>query len=352
MSVGKLVSSHNAGLCPLINQDAIYKRRDAIDADMAKSFAQTVEEMLRKFKSLSKTVTYKKVQRVNIINVQKEDDSILNLLNKISSQNFQRIESKILLKRTKRNCVGFVRQVLQYIDKTDTLSVPLSYDIIKSLYTQSDPRSQLEIADIFNDFTTQFIQQIDQSSQPSDADATEDYLEFVERNASNTAAINRMHLMQVALKDSAPNFSLRITRRYLYRSLLNGLREVISKCSPEKASENNSVYLVLEFFMVYINNKHWMTKEDYTSFLEEFDTDAVKKKLTNKNKFKLLDIFDIARKETTPVPVSSTTNKNNHHKSNSAPNSRRSSSTWRNASNPPVKTRPRLSIIPTESSAI
>lgn len=349
MSVG---DSHDAGLCPLINQDAIYKRRDAIDTDMIESFSQTIDEMLRKFKSLSKTVSYKKVQRVNIINVQKEEDSILNLLNKISVQNFQRIENKILLKRTKRNCVGFVKQVLQYIDKTDTLSVPLSYDIIKSVYNQSDSRSQLEIANIFNDFTTRFIQQIDQSSQPYDVDETEGYLDFVERNANNTAAINRMHLVQVALKDSAPSFSLRITRRYLYRSLLNGLREVIGKCSPEKASENNSVYLVLEFFVVYINNKHWVTKEDYTSFLEEFETDAVKKKLTNKNKFRLLDIFDIARKETIPVSLPAASNKNTYHKSHFASNLRRFSSTWRNVSNPPVKTRLRPSTIPTESSAI
>lgn len=350
MSVGELVSSHDAGICPLINQEAIYKRRDAIDTDMMESFSQIIDEMLRKFKSLSKTVTYKKVQRANIINVHKEEDSILNLLNKISVQNFQRIENKILLKRTKRLCVGFVKQVLRYIDKTDTLSVPLSYDIIKSVYAQSDTRSQSEISDTFNDFTTRFIQKIDQTSQPSDVDATEDYMEFVERNANNTAAINRMHLMQVALKDPAPSFPLCITRRYLYRSLLNGLREVINKCSPEKASENNSVYLVFEFFMIYIDNKDWMTKEDYTSFLEEFDTDAVKKKLTNKNKFKLLDIFDIARKDTVPVSLPVPTNNNTYHKSHSAPNSRRSSSTWRNASNPQVKTR--LSIISTESSAI
>ena len=350
MSVGELVSLHDAGIYQLINQDAIYKRRNTMDADMHESFSRTIDEMLQKFRSLSKTVTYKKVQRANIINVQKEEDSILNLLNKISVQNFQRIENKILLKKTKRNCLGFVRQVLQYVDKTDTLSVSLSYDIIKSLHTHSDTRSQLEIVDTFDAFATRFIQQIDQSSQPAGANATEGYLDFVERNANNTAAINRMHLMQVALKDAAPGFSLRITRCYLYRSLLNGLRDAISKCSPDNASENNSVYLVLEFFVVYISNKHWMTKELYTSFIEEFDTDVVKKKLTSKNKFKLLDIFDIARKETTSASSSSPPKNNNYHKSHFAPHSRRTSSTWRNASNPPVYTRPRLSTTPIESS--
>ena len=283
----------------------IYRLKNSVDSDLGMSFTRTVEEMLLKFKSLSKTMTYKKVQRANIINIQREEDSILNLLNKISQQNFERIESKILLKCTQRNTVQFVEQVLQYVDKTDALSVPMCYNVMKSMYQQSDGAVRREIADVFNGFSLEFVRRVGRGlhlEEREPAMTEEAYAEFVQRNANNCAAINRMHLMCVALSDASPNMPNRVTLRYMYRSLLNGLREAISRCEPDKALENNNAHLMMEFLLVFINSKKWMRPEDHGALVSEFDTDAIKKKLTNKNRFKLLDILDIARKESSSPP--------------------------------------------------
>ena len=299
-----------------IDTALIYKHKESLDPGLAASFSHTVEEMLFKFKSLSKTVAYKKVQRANIINVQRDDDSILNLLNKISPQNFERIESKILLKCTRRNTMQFVEQVLHYVDKTDALSVPLCYDVIKSMYQQSEGGVRREIADVFNGFSLDFVRRVDRGLHVEEGDhgdmTKEAYIEFVQRNANNCAAINRMHLMRVALSDTSSNIPIRTTLRYMYRSLLNGLREAISRCEPDKAPENNNAHLIMEFLLIFIHSKKWMRSEEHAALVTEFDTDAVKKKLTNKNRFKLLDILDIARKESSPQIRQQHTNTKKH----------------------------------------
>lgn len=276
----------------------MYECRDSINRELYDSFHKSFQNTLQRFKSLSKSITYKKVQKVNIIKVNNEHDNIINLLNKITMQNFSRIDSKVQLKKTNNNCMSFVNQILGYIEKTDVNNVPLCYRIMKTLFRTSNDHLKAEISARVKEFIQNFIDDIYRYTNVTktfDIDE-EEYTAFVQRNSDNNAIINRMRVISIMLKD-AFMYGLTTDMLAIYNTIVEQMESTILSSDVENSVTNNFIFLMFEFVIIIVSDKNFRKKkEQLTDFTTTFNTDIIKKKLTNKNRFKLLDIFDIIDK--------------------------------------------------------
>ena len=69
-----------------------------------KEFTIKFQKIQKKFQSLSHATVYKKIQKTNFIS-KTENDSILNILNKLTINNFDTISEKISLKVNESNFI-------------------------------------------------------------------------------------------------------------------------------------------------------------------------------------------------------------------------------------------------------
>ena len=90
------------------------------------SFKKKFMNNSRKFDSLSKHNSYRKIQRKNFIEVTSNDDNITNILNKISESNFDRLQLKIMMKLNVHNAHSFCTQILSYSRKSSVNSIYLA----------------------------------------------------------------------------------------------------------------------------------------------------------------------------------------------------------------------------------
>ena len=280
-----------------VSIEKIYECRETIDKDLFAKFQRTFEHTLQRFKSLSKSITYKKVQKANILNITKENDNIITLLNKITAQNFNRIESKINLKKTSNNCMSFVEQILRYIEKTDVKNVPLCYRMLKTLYRTSDENTKTKISERIQLFIQTFVNDLNMYTHVTKTfDADEEYASFVQRNSDNNAIINRMRAISAMIKDTNL-YSLSTNITEIYTLIVDQLKTNIDLADTDNSMINNFIFLMFEFVIVILSDSNFRKNKGLLStFLEHFNNDAVKKKLTNKNRFKMLDIFDSIEK--------------------------------------------------------
>ena len=89
-----------------LNPEMFYQEKSNIDIELYNEFEQKFKKMLVFYKSLSSLNAYRKVQKINIIKTPQTDDTILNLLNKITTTNYERISQKLLLKLKKNNLIN------------------------------------------------------------------------------------------------------------------------------------------------------------------------------------------------------------------------------------------------------
>ena len=264
--------------------------KNHVNHDLEKQFKCKFLYILKKFESLSKNNNYKKIQKANIIQKpEKTNDNILNLLNKISDTNYDTISQKILLKLTTSNVVMFIDKILVYVEKSNTTAKSLWY-LIKLLATSSIVNDQQKKTIEFKIkyFIDRFINIFDASSSDTNNTDNELYIEFVERNHSNESIICQMKLIYIMLNDNI-SFNINYNINVIFSVFINQLNTLIID-----NKNDNLIFVLLQCILLIITDKSLSNNPyAYKKFLNMFDNDNIKKNLTNKIRFKLLDIIDI-----------------------------------------------------------
>lgn len=258
-----------------------------------KSFNDKFTYILRKFESLSKTNNYKKIQKANIIQITKEDDNILNLLNKISDQNYDVISQKILLKLTRNNSIKFIDQIFLYIEKANSNTICI-WSLIQIIFVNklTDINQKQIIITKLKMFIDTFIETFDITKITSTNNINnEEYIEFVERNHSNTVILSKMNMIYTIISDDNV-LNLNYDMDVLFTVMINQLNVLITESTHE-----NIIYVLLDCVFMIIKSRDLLSNPNntYIEFINMFDNESIRKNLKNKIRFKLLDIFDYIR---------------------------------------------------------
>jgi hypothetical protein len=261
-----------------------------INSELNNEFTNRFQYILKKFKSLSKSNHYKKVQKANIIATPTDsNDTILNLLNKISEQNYDTISQKIILKITNNNILKFVDQIFVYVEKSNSNSESL-WKLIKLLYGHSytNDETKRTISTKLRVFIDTFLKTFDGIDEHVDL-SKEEYIEFVERNMNNNILISKMNMIYTIILDDNI-FMLPFDANVLFGIFINKLNKLVDE---EYNYNDNIIFVLLECIVVLI--RHPVLKQNpyaFKKFLNNFDNDIIKSKMKNKIRFKLMDIID------------------------------------------------------------
>lgn len=280
----------------LTSRESFLSLKHCVNNELHGNFNRKFRLILQKFESLSRSSNYKKIQKVNIINVpENSHDCILNLLNKVSDMNKDVILQKIELKITSNtNLILFVDQILNYVGKSTTNLESMWY-ILKNICVNTNTNTLRIINDRINDFIQQFIAIFDLSVS---ADTnSEEYMTFVERNHSNSSIISKMLFIKIILTDdiNSHRFVIHTSLNVLFNIFINMLAKLIN--SETSTLNENSIFMLLECILLFINNESIRKNPfAYKKFNNTFNNEETKKKLKYKIRFKLLDILDIINK--------------------------------------------------------
>ena len=264
-----------------------------VNKELSHNFTYQFKRLLHKYESLVKQNTfYKKIQKVNFIKTPENDDTILNLLNKITKSNFQIICEKILFKVTSYNIRIFIDQILLYVDKS-AIDQYLLWNLITMLYDHSESslKTKKDIIQQLHMYIEQFFINFNDCDTSKDLN-NEKYIEFLDRNASNKIICNRMKMIYEIVtseRSSLLNYDLNI----IYSLLIDKLNVILMT----QNMQGDYVYNLLHCIHIIVEDP-LLSKNPYAykKFKNMFGND-IYKKLTNKQKFKLLDIFDIIDKQ-------------------------------------------------------
>ena len=269
------------------------KLKSNVNTELEQEFKIKFMYILRKFESLSKSSNYKKISKANIIQIpDKNNDSILTLLNKISDSNYDVISQKILLKITKSNITSFVDQILEYVEKSNTTSLAL-WNLIKLIASRRmvSTEQKMIIRNKVKSFIDKFKSSFDVSNTVVPDMDKELYIDFVERNHLNTSIISKIKLIHVMINDN-DIYDLNYDTLIVFSIFMNQLCNLIHENKDE-----NLTYMLLECILIILNDPKLIRNPyAYKKFLNMFDNDETKKKLKNKIRFKLMDIIDIIKK--------------------------------------------------------
>jgi hypothetical protein len=275
-----------------ISVDVFLEYKDYTNVTLKSEFTKRFTYILNKFESLSKANAYKKIQRVNIIKIPKTDNNILNLLNKITDVNYNVISQKILLKLTDTNVVFFIEQIFLYVEKSSSNNISL-WSLIKLLVTNpltsdSDKQVIIEKLRMFIDRFLEYFE-VDSNDRSTDT-SSEDYLEFVERNKNNVVILSKMHMVYIMITDDQHIFELNNDINVFFTILMNKLSILIG---DNNIRNDNIIYVLMECILMIVKDPV-IKKNPYAHkrFINSFGNDHIKKNLTNKIRFKLMDIID------------------------------------------------------------
>lgn len=261
--------------------------KNVVNKDLQNSFSSTFKSILRKFDSLSRSNNYRKIKRVNIINIPtKTNTCILNLLNKLSNTNQEVILQKITQKISNNNLlILFIDQILDYVGKSKS-NLEALYFILKEISKQADEDNFVKIDRRINEFVVNFSNSLEVQKESKDKEA---YLDFVERNHSNESVISRMQFIYIIINDQTSIFKLQTDTNVFFNILISNLNKLIES-NPEN---ENSIFLIMECIMIIIDDLSLKNNAfAYKKFNNMFNNEEVKKKLKFKIRFKLLDILD------------------------------------------------------------
>jgi len=253
------------------------------------SFTARFQYILKKFESLSKTNNFRKIQKVNIIETPKDDDTILNLLNKLTSQNYVVISQKIELKITCRNIISLIDQLLSYVEKSNSNNANELWFLIHVLfhneYSTSETKNIIKLR--IKSFVESCIKVFEVQNTKRNFD-DEQYMDFVQRNHSNNVIISNIKMMNVIISDTRNFVNIPYNASIVFDLFINQLNKLILD-----NANYNIVFMLLECMNILIQNSTLKSNPyTYKKFINNFNNEDFKKKLTNKNKFKLLDICD------------------------------------------------------------
>lgn len=257
-----------------------FHRNDELHHSLSKRF----EKIIQKFKTLSKSNSYKKINKVSILNIDK-DDSIMNILNKLTNENFATLSEKIIMKLNKTNVCLYMKQILSYCSKSD-IDTQFFYKLILTISKSPLNTYQSEIDTIINLYIQNFLSSLDTITSISEK---EQYLDFVNRNANNKNVYNTLQMVNFLVQDT----ELCKLQKY---SVILVFQRIVDKLSKALLIENNvnEVFLLLECLWIYINFHESLAKNpwEYNKFLNEYKNNSDISKLGFKIKFKCLDICE------------------------------------------------------------
>ena len=281
--------------------DIFYKQKDDIDIDLYNEFEQKFKKMLNFYKSLSTLNAYRKVQKICIIKTPQTDDTILNLLNKITDTNYERISQKVLLKLKKNNLTNFIKQILKYSEKANNNS--LLWNLINYLYKEyillfdtNIENVKIQISDLIEEYIAKFFQEFDirliidcESKNLTD----EEYNEFVNRNMNNSALFAKMKMICDITTDKSTFFKINWSIEKVYNKLLKELQSSVQYGEEYKEKFENINNNILECLYIIITSKLLSSETFNIQAIRDLDSIKTQNHLSNKNKFKLLDITDV-----------------------------------------------------------
>jgi hypothetical protein len=276
-----------------ISVDSFLKHKGCSNEELKRVFSKRFAYILNKFESLSKSNAYKKLQRANIIKLPKSDNNILNLLNKITDNNYDVISQKILLKLSDANVVVFIEQIFVYIEKFGSNSKSL-WELIKLFMDHPcvTDTNRAVIVEMLKRFVDRFLDSFDTAAnKDGDSIESEGYSEFVERNKGNVAVISKMHMVYTMLIDDRKSFELSYDINVVVTIMTNKLNLMIH--DNNNRQNDNSIYVLMECIFIVIKDP--VIKNNpyaHKKFRNLFDNENVRKKMTNKIRFKLMDIID------------------------------------------------------------
>lgn len=285
----------------IYSPDDFYENRHNLDMNLYHKFDKKFKKMLSFYKSLSTLNSYRKVQKISIIKTPQTDDTILNLLNKITDANYERISQKLLLKLKETNLINFINQVLKYSEKSNNNSV-LLWNLINYLYREylelfsiNIGETKQHIDDIIQEYIISFLKEFQVNSfiqSESDKLTKEEYNEFVDRNMNNSAIFAKMKMIYIITKSKSTYFNIEFTINDIYHKLIDELQFSVNldECYKDKLENMNNNILECIFIIVY--SERMFVDPFYDGILQDLSDIKSKNKLSNKNKFKLLDIID------------------------------------------------------------
>lgn len=280
-----------------------YEKKNDIDVLLYHDFEQKFKKMLNFYKSLSTLNAYRKVQKISIIKTPQTDDTILNLLNKITDTNYDRISQKVLLKLKDNNLINFTNQIFKYSEKSNNNNSLLLWKLINYLYQEyillyEDKAIEVneQINKIIEEYITDFINEFNVNllfnSEYKNL-TNEQYNEFVNRNMNNSTLFAKMKMICNITEDKTTSFKINWRLLDVYNTLIKELQVSIDFGVEFKDKFENINNNILECLLIIISSKILYSESFCTQSLRELEDIKLKNQLSNKNKFKLLDIIDI-----------------------------------------------------------
>lgn len=253
-------------------------------------FTIKFQKIQKKFQSLSPATVYKKIHKTNFIN-KSEDDSILNILNKLTINNFDTISEKISLKVNKTNFKSYTQQVLDY-SKRSEINAKNLWCLMKMMLNTFTGSIYDEFHLVMESMLLAYIDEIvkifDIENNELIVDKKEDYSDFLERNKYTSELKNKISFVFEFLRD---DFIKHYNINVLYGVFLEKTLKIINVKSFEK--KEHLLHLIFESVLIIIPHENLKCNPyAYNKFLMLFDNEEIKKNLNNKIRFKLLDIID------------------------------------------------------------
>ena len=255
-----------------------------------KEFTIKFQKIQKKFQSLSPATVYKKIHKTNFIH-KIEDDSILNILNKLTINNFDTISEKISLKVNKNNFKSYTQQVLDY-SKRSNINAKNLWCLMKMMLNTFTGQTyydlHLNIESMLLEYIDEIIKVFDIENNDLTVCEDEVYSDFLERNKYTSELKNKISFIFEFLQD---DFIQHYNINVLYGLFLEKIIKILHVKSVIK--KEHLLHLILESILIIIPHKKLKNNPyAYNKFLMLFDNEEIKKNLNNKIRFKLLDIID------------------------------------------------------------
>ena len=269
-----------------VTYDYFTALKNSRNNQLHKEFTIKFQRIQKKFQSLSPATVYKKIQKTNFI-TKTENDTILNILNKLTINNFDTISEKISLKVNKSNFISYTQQVLDY-SKRSTINAKNLWYLMKMMLNTFNGATyhefHLNIETMLLSYIDEIIKIFDVDNNDLSVNEYEDYTEFLERNKYTSELKNKIAFMFEFLKE---DFIQHYNINVIYGVFLEKTMKIIL------SKNDHLLHLILESILIIIPHENLKKNPyAYNKFLMLFDNDDIKKNLKNKIRFKLLDIID------------------------------------------------------------
>jgi len=243
----------------------------------------------RKFDSLSKNNSYRKIQRKTFIERTNDDDNITNILNKISETNIERLQTKIMMKLNVHNAHSFCKQILSYSQKSSVNSQYLAKLMIEICKELDEKYINRLFESSFDEYIQNFLVTFD--IENVDHEVSEEYHDFLERNLDSIKMRNTsLFILHMLMNHTENILSFKYDIHRVFSILCDKLHTLINKTKID----DELIFKVLEVMYSFLIAKAVDTNcQPMDDFKNTFSSEEIQKKLKNKTRFKLMDIFDL-----------------------------------------------------------